>query len=158
VTGQASVEALLGPAGHIGIVVADLDEGIDAFAPVVGRFKKLALAPSGIPMDTTSGIQVIRFQAAYSLAGPPYVELVQGVSGSLWEPRSAPYLHHLGYWISLSQMASASAALAKLGFPWVASRAAEHGETPRLIHHARGEVRVELVDERRKQELNIGVP
>ena len=36
-------------------------------------------------------------RAAETLTGPPYVELLQAIEGSTWEPRGVSYLHHVAY-------------------------------------------------------------
>ena len=35
---------------------------------------------------------------AFARTPPPYVELIEGPAGSLWDASSGAHLHHLGYW------------------------------------------------------------
>jgi catechol 2,3-dioxygenase-like lactoylglutathione lyase family enzyme len=83
---------------HVGILVADLDEAIARwskalglrFAPVMGQ--EVTVKDPEPHKDTAS--------AAYSLDGPPYIELVQArPTGHLsLEANGGEGLHHLGLW------------------------------------------------------------
>ena len=150
--------AVLGPPGHIGIVVADLDEAMSTMSPVAGRFRKLPTDAAGVPIETSDGIAIVDLRVAYSIAGPPFIELIRGVAGSFWDRRAAPYVHHLGYWIPAREMESTSAKLSGIGLRLLARRPHGSGEIPRIIYHAYGDVRIELVDERRRDDLRIGAP
>ncbi len=150
--------AALGPAGHIGIVVEDLDTAISTFSHVVGRFRKLPNDPAGVPIQTAEGTSVVDLRAAYSIAGPPFIELIQGVPGTLWDRRDGPYVHHIGYWVPPDEMEKTSARLTELGLPWLAKRPHEPGQVPRILYHASGDLRIELIDARRREELRIGSP
>src|SRR5258708_35078705 len=128
--------AALGPAGHIGIVVEDLDTAISTFSHVVGRFRKLPRDPAGVPIQTAEGTSVVDLRAAYSIAGPPFIELIQGVPGTLWDRRDRPYVHHIGYWVPPDEMANAFARLTELCLARLAKRSHQPAPVPRLPYDA----------------------
>jgi hypothetical protein len=83
VTGAGPAE----PFFHVGIIVEDLDA---------------AMAELGRALNVTWGPAIARevgpwrYRIAYSVEGPPHLELVEGAPDSPWA--RAPGLDHLGWW------------------------------------------------------------
>ena len=79
------------PFFHVGVLVSDIGQAAVDFGELLGlRFEPVRTAPlvTGEPM---------RF--CYSLAGPPYLELVQMAATSLgiWGPEEGEGLHHIAF-------------------------------------------------------------
>ena len=85
------MEADYVPFFHVGVLVRDIDQAAEDFGQTLGlRFEPVRSAP------LVTG-ETMRF--CYSLAGPPYLELVQMAATSLgiWGPEQAEGLHHLAF-------------------------------------------------------------
>jgi len=85
------VEAEYVPFFHVGVLVRDIDQAADDFGRILGlRFEPVRSAP------LVTG-ETMRF--CYSLAGPPYLELVQMADTSLgiWGPEQGEGLHHIAF-------------------------------------------------------------
>jgi catechol 2,3-dioxygenase-like lactoylglutathione lyase family enzyme len=79
------------PFFHVGVLVRDIGQAAVDFGELLGlRFEPVRTAPlvTGEPM---------RF--CYSLAGPPFIELVQMAETSLgiWGPEQGEGLHHIAF-------------------------------------------------------------
>ena len=85
------MEAEYVPFFHVGVLVRDIDQTAADFGRILGlRFEPVRSAP------LVTG-ETMRF--CYSLAGPPYLELVQMAATSLgiWGPGQAEGLHHIAF-------------------------------------------------------------
>jgi catechol 2,3-dioxygenase-like lactoylglutathione lyase family enzyme len=85
------VEADYVPFFHVGVLVRDIDQATADFGQILGlRFEPVRSAP------LVTG-ETMRF--CYSLAGPPYLELVQMAATSLgiWGPEEGEGLHHIAF-------------------------------------------------------------
>ena len=94
----------MAPPFHVGIVVADLEAALDELAQVAGiEFRDL-----GRPQVGGWTIRV-----AYSVDGPPHLELIEGPPGSPWDASAGARLDHLGFWVD--DLAGERARLEALG-------------------------------------------
>ena len=85
------MEAAYVPFFHVGVLVRDIDQAAEDFGQTLGlRFEPVRSAP------LVTG-ETMRF--CYSLAGPPYLELVQMADTSLgiWGPDQGEGLHHIAF-------------------------------------------------------------
>jgi hypothetical protein len=85
------MEAEYVPFFHVGVLVRDIDQAAEDFGQTLGlRFEPVRSAP------LVTG-ETMRF--CYSLAGPPYLELVQMADTSLgiWGPDQGEGLHHIAF-------------------------------------------------------------
>ena len=85
------MEAEYVPFFHVGVLVRDIDQAAADFGRILGlRFEPVRSAP------LVTG-EIMRF--CYSLAGPPYLELVQMADTSLgiWGPEEGEGLHHIAF-------------------------------------------------------------
>lgn len=100
---------------HVGIVV-------DALAPAMERLGGAAGVTWGrvqrfaAEFGTPSGRRTFDQEFALSLEGPPYIELLVRVPGSVWERTG---LHHLGMWSD--DVPGESAGLEGRGCAWEAA-------------------------------------
>jgi hypothetical protein len=79
----------MGPYFQVGFVVPDLEPAMKEFGAGLG------VEMIG-PQERDLGDAVLRIAFARTL--PPYVELIQGPPGSLWDATAGARIHHLGYW------------------------------------------------------------
>jgi hypothetical protein len=85
------------PFMHVGVVVENLDEAIEAFGSKLG----IQFAP---PMEsrldnlkTDEGTLDIAVRLTYSRGGPPYIELIQAHESGIFG-RENLGMHHIGMW------------------------------------------------------------
>jgi hypothetical protein len=77
------------PYFQVGFVVPDLEPAMEEFAAGLG------VEMIG-PRERDLGDAVLRI--AFARTPPPYVELIEGPPGSLWDATAGARIHHLGYW------------------------------------------------------------
>jgi hypothetical protein len=106
---------------HIGIVVPALEPAMEEFGAVAGvtwgRVQRFAAG-----FTTPSGPRTYDQAFVLSLEGPPYIELLVQVAGSVWEKTG---LHHLGMWSD--DVPGESAGLEERGCAWEAALADDQG-------------------------------
>lgn len=134
------------PAFHSGYIVRDLSEGMERLTDALG-LTWAAVESHDFPVrqDRAEVPYPIRF--TYSVQGPPYVELVEGASGSPWHTTDVLRMHHLGFWSD--DVTEDAARLVAAGFPVVAQGVGASDTTPRFSYNGwSGEVLLELVTSR----------
>lgn len=80
---------------HIGIIVPDMTRGM---ADIARRFG------CAFPDPREANVRVryrgvesqVGVKFAYSMQGPPYIELIESVPGTVWEAPAGSRIHHLG--------------------------------------------------------------
>jgi catechol 2,3-dioxygenase-like lactoylglutathione lyase family enzyme len=85
---------------HIGILVAELEEGIARYSDILGvRFRPPNLAKfASLEQD---GVRApAELLMTYSMQGPVYVELMQATGDGVWSARHGYGLHHIGGFVS----------------------------------------------------------
>jgi Glyoxalase/Bleomycin resistance protein/Dioxygenase superfamily len=83
---------------QLGMVVEDLDAGIAELTPLLGcDWQIIRDGETLVPYRTPTGVRELPVRGAETLTGPPYLELLQAIPGSVWEPRGTSYLHHVAY-------------------------------------------------------------
>ena len=107
-----SPDGMFDPAGkvgtffHVGVVVADIEAAMAELGEAMG------VEWSG-PIERDVGEWVVR--AAFARTPPPYLELIEGQPGSVWDATSGAGIHHLSYWSD--DLDSASSSLETAGMP-----------------------------------------
>ncbi len=84
---------------HIGIIVPDMAQGM---AEIAKRFGVTFPRPPGtseVIVRTAAGEAKVGVQAVYTAEGPPYLELIEGVAGTVWEAGEGSRIHHLGAFV-----------------------------------------------------------
>jgi hypothetical protein len=94
------------PYFQVGIVVTRLEDAMEELGGALG------VGWSG-PVDRQVREWVLRI--AFARTPPPYVELIEGPPGSVWDAAASPRIHHLGYWSE--DMDADSARLEAAGIP-----------------------------------------
>jgi catechol 2,3-dioxygenase-like lactoylglutathione lyase family enzyme len=88
------------PAGldmyHVGVVVPDVRAAMTQYGEALG-FTWSAVGDSSFDVLVDGEARHARIAATYSLEGPPYLELVEERSGSVWAA-AALGLQHVGLW------------------------------------------------------------
>ena len=133
----------LGSPSHVCLVVPDRERTITELAPLVGSWVRMPPREGGTHIVTAEGRLTVRLTVAWSLSGPVHIELIQGVKGTVWEPRPAGYLHHVGYHVT--DLRGASEALVAAGMRVEVTRWQESGDPLGFAYHTvPGGLRVEL--------------
>jgi hypothetical protein len=137
---------------HTGIVVPTLDDGM----AVLGSLFDLTWRTNHLELALRAGAedQHVDLLVAYSIEGPPYIELIEGVPNTVWEPAAHPYLHHVGSWVD--DLPAAVADAERAGFDLAAAgRDPTNGRSPRgfSYHRAGDRVLLELVDVQLRPDL-----
>ncbi|MFI6173419.1 VOC family protein [Nocardia sp. NPDC051052] len=127
------------PAYHIGIVVADLDKAM-------AELGKLGLewhAPIRNNSDVFSNGETKNIQPwmAYSKQGPPYLELLEQMPGTIWAETG---LHHLGVWTD--DIPEESKRLSAEGIAQLISSHDNISDSASAYHQTTDGVRLELMD------------
>lgn len=125
------------------LVVPDRERAIAELAPVLGDWVRMVPREGGTHITTSTGRLTVRLTVAWTLSGPVHIELIEGVPGTVWEPRARGYLHHVGY--RIEDLASASDSLVAAGMTVEVTRWQESGRPAGFAYHTMpGGFRVEL--------------
>lgn len=126
---------------HTGIVVDDLAAAQDELGELLG----VTWFEGGgdVRVLTDDGARTVRAAYALSREGPHHVELAQSVAGTVWTATAPGQAHHLGYWVD--DVAAASAELARLGSPRIATIAPADDAPPMCAYHQANGLYVEIV-------------
>ncbi|MEU8548915.1 VOC family protein [Streptomyces roseoverticillatus] len=117
------------PDYHLGVVVSDMHRAMGELTDLLGvRWLPPVRSGSQVTDDGPTGEGPMM---TFSTQGPPYLELLEQVPGSIW---STPGLHHVGYWAAEAR--AESARMTDAGFPLEASAAVLSGDTePGVFYH-----------------------
>ena len=81
---------------HTGIVVHDLEAAMADLTEATGVSWG---SPGQMVVPVWCGEERdVDFRAVYSAGGPPLLELVQHVEGTLWTCKGDAAIHHIGHW------------------------------------------------------------
>jgi hypothetical protein len=132
---------LVKPPFHVGLVVRDVAEAMDEMTRALGltwgRIQRRELT-----MESPAGPVLLDVCYAYSLDGPPYMELIEQRPGSVFAEVG---LHHIGVWTE--NPGAESARLDALGWPRETVILTADGTWGGgLFHSALDTLRVEVVD------------
>lgn len=130
---------------HVGFVVADLSEAMEALAD--------ALKVHWTPIQATvsdawmkEGRRQIPIRWAYT-AEAPHIELIEEVQGTVWMAPDGGGSHHLGYWVD--DLAATAQWLESHGFVNDLKGASDDHDGPHRMTYHRHRItglRLELVD------------
>src|SRR5262249_29087988 len=115
----------------------------------LGRWLGLAWTPiqkTSLALWTRNGREQVPLRFAYSLGGPPFLELLEAQPSGYYAAEQGEQLHHVGRWVA--DLKAASAALAQQGLALEAAGVDAQGDSPATFAFHRGAhgLRVELVD------------
>jgi methylmalonyl-CoA/ethylmalonyl-CoA epimerase len=132
---------LQAPHFHVGVVVADLESGMEEIARALGlRWGRVQRRQ--VEMEGPDGPVALEMAYAYSLDGPPHLELIERRAGSIFDTVG---LHHVGVWTQ--DRPGESARLESLGWPRETVGLCPDGTwAGGLFHTGTGGLRVEVVD------------
>lgn len=128
-----------------GLLVRDLPRAMAD----VGAWLGLRWTPvqeTKLSLWTRQGREEVPLRFAYSLGGPPFLELLEARPSGYYASSQGEQLHHVGRWVA--DLKAASAALAQQGLALEAAGIDAAGNTPSVFAFHRGAhgLRVELVD------------
>jgi hypothetical protein len=84
---------------HVGVIVPDIRKGIDDIARRFG-------ASFGEPRKANVRVryrgvdQQVPVTFVYSRQGPPFIEIIEAVPGTVWEAGAGSRIHHLGVFVN----------------------------------------------------------
>ena len=126
---------------HVALVVPDLAEAMDTWAPMTAQgWSK----PQSVTVNVQWRGEVCETPVhwTYSLGAPPYLELVENCADSVWQTDRVLY-HHTGYWTS--DMRAATELVESQGMEFEAGGL--HGDRRLFAYYlTRDGARIELVD------------
>lgn len=136
---------------HVGFVVADLDATMTEFSDLLA-VTWAAPQQRDLPVRTREGDIHARFRFTYStpMSGQTLIELIEGPSGSPWDPGDdTARFHHIGFWDD--ELAATVARLDAAGASYDAGMIDDDGAPVGFAYHqlAQGP-RIELVDASRR--------
>lgn len=136
---------------HVGYVVSDLAEAMERLTVSAGlSWASTRTLPT--TLRTPAGEIATDVHLTYSLQGPPYLELIQEQSGTVWGSEHRGF-HHMGYWSG--RFGDDIDALTEAGFEFEAAAVDEHGALARFayLREPHTGLRIELRDEARRPRM-----
>jgi hypothetical protein len=83
---------------HFGVLVEDIERGAERFGDVLGvRFRPPVIAHVDDYVEGDAKY-VLDLKVTYSMAGPPYVELLEMQGDGLYGAHHGEGFHHIGVW------------------------------------------------------------
>jgi hypothetical protein len=110
---------------HTGLVVDDIDASMKELAPALGVDWRPPMTITRRVRFDRSHERVMELVSVYTVQGPPYIELVRGIPGTLWSTEAGGRVHHLGF--STDRLDEACAQLERAGMRQVVCDAGEDG-------------------------------
>lgn len=131
---------------HFAYVVDDVRETMAAMETAFGlHWAKVLEGSRGPVHHHRLGMLDVPTVIAFSMDGPPHIELIERRPGTLWDVPGTG-LHHAGLWVD--DVVSASERLTALGMPLIAHGARPDGSIGRTAFHDNGTGSlVEILDE-----------
>ncbi len=121
--------AIHNPFFHVGFVVRDLDAAMEEFRAALGIDWRAPIE-AAVPLLGPEGVIESNVCSVYTEGGPPAIELVQSVPGTLLAGYGGVSFHHLGFWTD--RLANSSRDLEAHGWPCAATVAGEDEEPRRF--------------------------
>jgi catechol 2,3-dioxygenase-like lactoylglutathione lyase family enzyme len=125
---------------HVGMVVDDLDAACESYASQFGVRWTDHTRSWSLPVTVDGEPRTVELRVAYSVAGPPFFEFIQELSGDTWAASSLN-LNHVGFWVR--DLKQAASALHDSGMPLVVRDAAKADFT---YHRTANGMWIELCD------------
>jgi catechol 2,3-dioxygenase-like lactoylglutathione lyase family enzyme len=126
------------PAGldmyHVGVVVPDVRAAMAQYSAALG-FTWSRIGDSRLDVLVDGRRQEARIAATYSLEGPPYLELVEELSGGVWATQALG-LQHVGFWVD--DLEGAVTRFDDAGLPGRVRHLPAEGQPPLFSYHDGG--------------------
>lgn len=127
---------------HTGIVVADLHAAAQAMTSATGVTWRPEHSVT-VRTVTAGGALTLPFRLLYSVQGPPFIELIAEIPGTIWSAGGGSRLHHVGYWAE--DVAAESARLEGLGLPREGGDGPPGGYPENFSYHSANGIYIELI-------------
>lgn len=136
---------------HVGYVVSDLSEAMERLTASAG-LSWAAARTLPTTLRTPAGEISATVQLTYSVQGPPHLELIQELPGTVWGSEHRGY-HHMGYWSA--RLADDIDSLTRSGFELEAAAMDDNGAPARFayLREPYTGLRIELRDEARRPSM-----
>lgn len=116
---------------HVGVVVPDVRAAMEQYSALLGM-TWTRLGDSTLSVLVDGERRQARIAATYSQQGPPYLELVEELSGGVWAT-GALGLHHVGLWTD--DLEGSVRRLEQAGMPGRVRHAPAEGEPALFSYH-----------------------
>ncbi len=84
---------------HVGHLVADIDRAMADIGDVTGlQWTRVQHVSNRSVWTPQRGAEEVALTFVYSRSGPQHIELLCGAPSSIWDPRTATGVHHVGVW------------------------------------------------------------
>ena len=83
---------------HVGVLVPDLEEGVERFSEVLGLTFKTPATAHVDRFEQRSRVEELDLRITWSIEGPPYLELLESQDSDGLYGRGQEGLHHIGLW------------------------------------------------------------
>jgi len=139
---------------HTGIVVPDLGVAAERYADLLGlQFASVRRSVMSVRVDGV--VREAELLVTYTMTGPPYLELIEEVSGSVWGTTNLG-LNHIGFYAH--DLATARRRLEDAGLPARVHDNGTGGDPHRFTYHPMdGGMWVELVTTGFRAELDAWI-
>ena len=84
---------------HIGIIVPEIEAGMAEIGKRFGVTWPRPPSAGEVSVRTEAGTAAASVVTVYTAEGPPYLELLQGVPGTVWEAGPGSRIHHIGAFV-----------------------------------------------------------
>lgn len=93
---------------HIGVFVENLEEGINAYARLLGLEFRPPVSSSLAALEQRGYEETAtQVRLAFSVNGPPYYELIEMTGSGIYAPHhNVPGFHHVSVWLDEDEMMS----------------------------------------------------
>lgn len=118
---------------HTGIVVRDIEATMAELTANMGTRWREVGSQVVRTWTAMSGVRDVPFRAVHSLDGPPYLELIESVEGTIWEATGAGSVHHIGYFTD--NLSSVAATLESNGAKRIACDLNANDELEFWVYH-----------------------
>jgi hypothetical protein len=119
---------------HVGVVVPDVRAAMQQYSDALG-FSWTELGTSSLDVVVDGRVREARIAATYSREGPPYLELVEELSGGVWAA-GALALNHVGMWTD--DLAGSVRRLEAAGMPGRVRHVPAPGQPELFSYHGTG--------------------
>jgi hypothetical protein len=113
---------------HFGLVVPDIHSAVRQYGAALNvRFAEVRRRPLDVVVDGEP--RKVTLLATYSIQGPPYLELIEEVSGATWAA-DALGMNHMGFWAK-----DVPAAMSQLETNGIPSRVIVDSDPVQISYH-----------------------
>ena len=136
---------------HTGMVVARLEEAMEEYSAALQATWR-GIRDQQVVIHDEQGVRPVRIRSVHTIEGPPQLELIEHVDGTVWNSRGSGVVHHLGF--STNDVAAAAAHLEASGLRRLVSGRRANEAVDVFVYFGTGSGSIiEMMDESVRAEL-----